>query len=73
MDDRSGWTLDEEAHAGAIGGHAGTHRSQGLAPGDTLGGTRDAAEHPELAVDDATAPELRGVPEDRGAEATPAG
>ncbi|HEX5826223.1 MAG TPA: hypothetical protein VFY23_01785 [Candidatus Limnocylindrales bacterium] len=73
MDDRSGWTLDEEAHAGAIGGHAGTHRSQGLAAGDTLGGTRDAAEHPELALDDATAPELLGAPEDGGVAATSAG
>jgi hypothetical protein len=38
-----GWTLEEEASAGAIGGHAGTHRAEGLASGDTLGGTKDAA------------------------------
>ena len=43
MGDRSsGWTLEQEAAAGAIGGHAGTHQGLGLATGDTLGGTVDA-------------------------------
>jgi hypothetical protein len=67
MDDRSGWTLEQEAAAGAIGGHAGTHMPQGLAPGDTLGGTRDLAQHPDLGVDDAGRPETPG-PADEASE-----
>lgn len=63
-DDRSGWTLEQEAAAGAIGGHAGTHMAQGLARGDTTGGTVDLAHHPDLALDDAILPDTPGPAEE---------
>ena len=49
MDDRGGWSLEDAAAVGAIGGHAGTHMSQGLASGDTIGGTTVLAHDPSLA------------------------
>ena len=43
-DTTGGWTLEDEAAAGAIGGHAGTHDVEGIASGDTLGGTIDGVQ-----------------------------
>jgi hypothetical protein len=62
MSQRDGWTLEAEAKAGAIGGHVGTHRAEGFASGDTLGGTKDAAHEvpvdtaPVVTPDDAAEP-----------------
>lgn len=56
-EDTGGWTFEEQAAAGPIGGHAGTRVGQGMAGGDTLGGTTEAAHDPSRGIDDATLPE----------------
>jgi hypothetical protein len=68
QEDTGGWTFDQEASAGAIGGHAGTRMPEGLATGDTIGGTVEAAEG--RGANDATTSESAAIASDDSMDAT---